>query len=217
VPNMTSRLDIIPGADGILLVCDRQRPEPGLAMTARTGTRLDLCRPDVRTLRRTLAARRPLWLLVGHVTDEPDVEMLVTTAWQMYPDLKLAMLGPLDDPRRCERWLRRGCQVYLPDTTPVGTILKAIDGATAIDAMVVDRAFYAASAHRRHRGFVPSLTARQHQVLGLLGHDLTNAEIAAALHLSENTIEFHVRRLLDKLGARNRMQAVRRASELGLI
>jgi DNA-binding NarL/FixJ family response regulator len=217
VPNMTSRLDTVPGAEGILLVGDRQEPAPGLELSARMRPRLDFCQPDVGTLRRTLAARRPLWLVVGHVADEAAVQVLVTTAWQMYPDLKLAMLGPLDDLRRCERWLRRGCHVYLPDSTPFGTMLTAIDGATAMDVMVVDRAFYAAGAHRRHAGLAPSLTARQHEVLGLLGRDLTNAEIAAALHVSENTIEFHVRRLLDKLGARNRMQAVRRASELALI
>ena len=41
--------------------------------------------------------------------------------------------------------------------------------------------------------------------------------LSAALHLSENTVEFHVRQVLVRLGARNRMQAVSRALDLGLI
>jgi DNA-binding NarL/FixJ family response regulator len=54
-------------------------------------------------------------------------------------------------------------------------------------------------------------------VLRLIDRHLTNPEIAGALHVSENTVEFHVRKLLDKLGARSRMEAVRRATDLGLL
>ena len=159
----------------------------------------------------------PRWLLVGQVADEAAVPLLVMTAWQVYPDLRLAMLGPALDLRRCERWLRRGCQVYLTDGSALETVLTALDCASAVDVVVVDRAFHLQKARSQHLGFVPSLTARQHEVLGLLEKNLTNSEIADALHVSENTIEFHIRRLLVKLGARNRMQAVGRASDLGLI
>ena len=83
--------------------------------------------------------------------------------------------------------------------------------------MVVDRAFHLQSVRSRHVGLIPVLTARQQEVLKLLAGNLMNSEIAETLHLSENTVEFHIRRLLLKLGARNRMQAVQRASDLGLI
>jgi hypothetical protein len=58
---------------------------------------------------------RPRWLVIGPGIDESAVLVLVATAWQTYPDLKLAMLGPLGDLRRCERWLRRGCHVLLDE------------------------------------------------------------------------------------------------------
>jgi len=188
-----------------------------LEHAGRTGARFERCGPDVESLRGRLAVHHPLWLVIGPGIGEATVVELVSTAWQAYPDLRLAILGPVGDLRRCERWLRRGCHVYLPDSIPFAAMLKAIDCATAADAVLVDRAFYLEGARVRHVGPTPSLTSRQHQVLSLLDRQLTNPEIADALRVSENTIEFHVRRLLDKLGARNRVQAVRRAYDLGLI
>jgi DNA-binding NarL/FixJ family response regulator len=55
------------------------------------------------------------------------------------------------------------------------------------------------------------LTRRESEVLALLGHGLTNAEIAGRLFISVKTVEHHVGRILAKLGIRNRAQAVAHA------
>ena len=63
------------------------------------------------------------------------------------------------------------------------------------------------------------LTRRETDVLELLGHGLTNAEIGARLFISPKTVEHHVGRILAKLGVRSRAQAVahgvRRSSSSG--
>jgi DNA-binding CsgD family transcriptional regulator/tetratricopeptide (TPR) repeat protein len=61
------------------------------------------------------------------------------------------------------------------------------------------------------------LTGRQLEVLDLLVQGLTNAEIAERLVVSPRTAEHHVAAVLRKLGAATRRDAVRRASELGLV
>jgi DNA-binding NarL/FixJ family response regulator len=61
------------------------------------------------------------------------------------------------------------------------------------------------------------LTARQLEVLELLVGGLTNAEIAERLVVSPRTAEHHVAAVLTKLRATSRRDAVRRASELGLL
>ena len=61
------------------------------------------------------------------------------------------------------------------------------------------------------------LTAREREVLGLLGQGLSNKMIARELHISEHTVKFHISSLYAKLGVSNRAEAVSRGARHGLI
>ena len=66
-------------------------------------------------------------------------------------------------------------------------------------------------------GPVDPLTTREQVVLRYLASSLSNAEIAAELYVSVNTVNTHVRSIYSKLDARDRSTAVERARELRLL
>ncbi|MFV0406921.1 MAG: response regulator [Propioniciclava sp.] len=70
--------------------------------------------------------------------------------------------------------------------------------------------------HPRSTTRLAALTDREREVLVLLGQGLSNAEIANTLFIAEQTVKTHVGKVLAKVGARDRVQAVIVAYDTGL-
>jgi LuxR family maltose regulon positive regulatory protein len=64
---------------------------------------------------------------------------------------------------------------------------------------------------------IEPLSGREREVLCLIAEGLSNPEIAARLYLSVNTLRAHSANIYQKLDVHNRVQAVARARELGLL
>lgn len=68
----------------------------------------------------------------------------------------------------------------------------------------------------RHAADATVLTEREHEVLRLLGHGLSNRAIGGELYVGVETVRTHVRQILRKLGVANRTQAALRAGDISL-
>jgi LuxR family maltose regulon positive regulatory protein len=73
------------------------------------------------------------------------------------------------------------------------------------------------SPRRVHAGLVEALTARELEVLALVARGRSNSQIATELFVTVGTVKSHVHAISGKLGAANRVEAVARARELGLL
>ncbi|WP_336245586.1 response regulator transcription factor [Nonomuraea sp. SYSU D8015] len=86
----------------------------------------------------------------------------------------------------------------------------------SVTRRVIDRMARRPAPHLPAQAGAVGLTPRESEVLSLIARGLSNREIAAALVVEESTIRTHVKRLLMKLGLRDRVQAVIYAYENGL-
>ncbi|MEV8409483.1 helix-turn-helix transcriptional regulator [Streptomyces niveus] len=155
------------------------------------------------------------WILAGQDLDDGDVQRTIAKARAVKEGIRLAILGQSRDWRRCERWMRRGCRVYLEDTINLRRGVAAIRASQTLEVNVMDRIFFEV-LRERATGPAPHLTRRERDVLELLRRGMRNREIAGALFVTENTVEYHMRHLLSKFSARNRLEVVERATALGL-
>ncbi|ANZ40150.1 DNA-binding response regulator [Lentzea guizhouensis] len=120
--------------------------------------------------------------------------------------------------------LRAGADGYLLKDAPAAELVQAVHVVARGDALLspaVTRRLLAEFTRHAPPLVRPAalerLTARETDVLRRLARGLSNVEIAAALGLSEQTVKTHVRRILAKLGARDRAQAIVISYESGLV
>ena len=122
--------------------------------------------------------------------------------------------------------LRAGASGFLLKDAPVEELVRAVRTVAAGDAQLspaVTKRLLEQVARRlpaavpRDSGALADLTERELEVLRLLAAGMSNAEIAATLVVSEPTVKSHVSNVLQKLGLRDRVQAVIYAYENGLV
>jgi DNA-binding NarL/FixJ family response regulator len=117
--------------------------------------------------------------------------------------------------------LRAGASGFLLKRTRPEDLIAAIHTIAAGDSLLspsVTSRVIARMARQpaRDNAALAELTPRELEVLELLAQGSSNAEIATALVIEESTVKTHVKRVLDKLGLRDRVQAVIFAYESGL-
>lgn len=119
--------------------------------------------------------------------------------------------------------LRAGASGFLLKDVRPGELIDAIrliaSGSALLSADALRRLLerYGRAGVAREPTPLAALTERENEILRLVAHGLSNAEIAAALVVGETTVKSHVSNLLRKLGVRDRVQAVIAAYDAGLV
>jgi len=154
---------------------------------------MDVLMPVMDGIAATEAIRREL----------PDTEVLALTS----------VLG--DSP--VIEVMRAGAIGYLLKDVDGDELCRAIHAAAAGKVQLAPEAAAFLLRELRTTDQVEPLTARETEVLRLLGQGQSNREIARSLHLKEETVKTHVSKILSKLGVRSRTQAAIYALRSGLL
>ncbi|MEA1672233.1 response regulator transcription factor [Nitrospirillum sp. BR 11163] len=137
----------------------------------------------------------------------------------------VAVVTGHDDAAIAREALTRGACAFLPKTLSSVALVQMLKvvavGGSVVPADVALRMAGALPAPLGPHGAAPDggglLTEREREVLEHLAGGATNKEIGRMLDLQEVTIKLHTRRILRKLGAKNRVEAVTRARDQGLL
>ena len=124
-----------------------------------------------------------------------------------------------DDPEPLRACLNAGATgIVLKGTRDLVEALRAVlAGNVFVDPSLTDLPSERARNLHGRNGSGVSLTLREYEVLCVMALGRTSKEIADELHLAENTVRSYVQSLLQKLQARNRIEALAKARHLRLL
>lgn len=162
-------------------------------------------------------------LLVAGSPAHGRVSELVAAAKRARPDLRVLALLPVSGVGELRPVLAAGADSVLSRTVEAHELEDAVRKLAAGERVMAAGAVFAGlGSDPGHRAAVAAhpghaLSGKELEVLGLLAQNLSNLQIAQARVVSESTVRSQLRSIYEKLGARDRREAVRRAIELGIL
>jgi DNA-binding NarL/FixJ family response regulator len=141
------------------------------------------------------------------------------------PEMRVAILTTFEDDDYIFGALHAGASGFLLKRTRPEELIAAIHTIAAGDSLlspsvtrrVIERMAGPPAVSAGAAGRLDELTPREREVLELIAQGHSNGEIAEALVIEESTVKTHVKRILMKLGLRDRVQAVVLAYDVGLV
>jgi len=130
-----------------------------------------------------------------------------------FPNARIVMLSSSDSDGEIQRALRSGAFGYVLKSMPFEELLAVIRSVHSGKRHVPPEVAARLAEHLGEEG----LTPREVEVLQLIRDGFKNKQIASELSISENTVNFHIKNIVDKLGANDRTHAVTIAVRRGLL
>lgn len=130
-----------------------------------------------------------------------------------FPDARIIMLSTSDSDGEIQRALRAGAAAYVLKSMPKDDLLAVMRSVHAGRRHIPTEV---AAVLAEHMG-EEDLTARELEVLTLIRDGYRNKQIAIRLDIAETTVNFHIKNVVEKLGAKDRTHAVTIALRRGLL
>jgi DNA-binding NarL/FixJ family response regulator len=218
----------------VLLVDDQTLIRQGirLLLEIETGIQVVGQAADGREALQQVETLQPDVVLMDVRMPEMDGVAATREITKRFPEVKVIILTTFEDDETVFEGLKAGARGYLLKDISSEEMAAAVRKVAAGEALIEPRVTrkvlaefsrLASASDKPTSAAAPAntlpvqLTEREQEVLRALAHGLSNREIADQLVITEGTVKNHVSSLIDKLGVRDRTQAVLKGQELGLI
>jgi putative two-component system response regulator len=193
--------------DGLLRLMNRRGE---MRVTGSGRTRAEALEA-VRTL-------RPDVLLTDYRMPDGEAAGLTETVLTEHPETKVIVLIDAASPEAALRCIASGCSGVIAKTAAVDDVAKAIrrvhDGEVVIPPALLPQVV--AGLRRNGHRVGDDMTRRETELLGHLVRGMSLVDIASAMSISMNTARNHTQRVIEKLGAHSKLEAVVIAIREGL-
>lgn len=162
--------------------------------------------------------------------DKPDIVLLdldmpglsgvaaIRIVKKIMPDLIMLILSTYGDEKHVREAMNAGADGYLLKNIPLielqSVIRQFVKGEPCYSPYLVDITLEQNLVADTAKTEDFSLTAREREVLGLLGQGISNKEISKNLFVSVETVKSHIKNIYKKLDVKNRVEAVKKISEI---
>jgi len=199
----------------VLCVDDHPLMREGIAAMIRSQPDLRLAGEAAsggEAIRRHRELRPDVTLMDLRLPDMSGIDAVIAIRGE-HPDARVVVLTTFEGDMEIQRALRAGARGYLLKSMPPAELVAAIRevhaGRKRIPPAVATRL-------AEHLG-EEDLTARELEVLDRIAAGGRNRDVAEELSISEETVKVHVKHIMEKLGARDRTEAVAIAVQRGFI
>lgn len=189
-------------SEGIATIINSQ-PDMALVAQASCGT---------EAIRQYRDHRPDVTLMDLRLPDLSGIDAMIAIR-QEFADARVVMLTTFEGDVEVQRALQAGARGYLLKNMPPNEILDVIRQVHGGKKRVPPRIAEQLAEHMSDEG----LTAREVEVLRKIAEGNRNKDIADKLFISEETVKVHVKHIMDKLGAKDRTQAISIAVRRGII
>jgi len=188
--------------EGIAAIINSQ-PDMELVSQAATGA---------EAIRQYRALKPDITLMDIRLPDLSGIDAMIAIRSE-FADARIIMLTTFEGDVEIQRALQAGARGYLLKSMPPGELAAAIRQVHGGRKRVPPEI----AAHLAEHMSDEQLTAREIEVLVEVAGGHRNREIAEKLFISEETVKVHVKHIMDKLGAKDRTQAIAIAVRRGFI